>query len=296
MAAGVLTPASGPSDTAFMPQPRVVPDAPVLLATTAEGRCVFHDHGARRCRIQQTLGHEMLPLACRQFPRVTVEDPRGISVTLSHYCPTAAAMLDSDAPAAIVADAPSFPADAEYIGLDARMSLPPRLRPDMLMDWESWWDWERLSVEHLGNAARADEALGRLVVAVADISHWRPADGPLRDRVRAAFRTADEGTAAPVAPGVGIDDVMVAIPAEVRPQARPLAQPTTGRALARFLAAHAFANWTAHYGTGLRAWMRSLEAAYTLATRFGAGQADLWLRHLADPVSLADKYSDAVEK
>ncbi len=67
-------------------------EAPALLAT-AHGRCVFHDP-AGRCAIHSALGHDALPVACRQFPRVSVTDPRGVSVTLSHYCPTAAALLD----------------------------------------------------------------------------------------------------------------------------------------------------------------------------------------------------------
>ena len=53
--------------------------------------CVFHDAEARQCRIHAVLGHDALPLACRQFPRVTVHDPRGVSVALSAYCPTARA-------------------------------------------------------------------------------------------------------------------------------------------------------------------------------------------------------------
>ena len=46
-------------------------------------------------------------------------------------------------------NAPAFLPDREYVGLDARASLPPLLRPDMLMDWESWWEIERLAVETL---------------------------------------------------------------------------------------------------------------------------------------------------
>jgi Fe-S-cluster containining protein len=81
--------------------------APPLLARV-NGRCVFLDDPENagdaptpepgRCRIHAALGHEALPLACRQFPRVTVEDPRGVSVTLSHYCPTAAGLLELDEP------------------------------------------------------------------------------------------------------------------------------------------------------------------------------------------------------
>ena len=120
------------------------------LLGVSHNACVFFDVGAGHlCAIQRVLGHDALPLACRQFPRVTVADPRGISVTLSHYCPTAAAMLASESPVTVVTSAAAFPNDGEYVGLDATTSLPPMLRPGVLMDWESWWDVERLAVTHL---------------------------------------------------------------------------------------------------------------------------------------------------
>lgn len=89
--------------------------------------------------MQHALGHDALPLACRQFPRVTVLDPRGASVTLSHYCPTAAGLLKDDGPVAIEINGATFPPGGEYVGLDAQDALPPLLCRDVLMDWESWW-------------------------------------------------------------------------------------------------------------------------------------------------------------
>jgi hypothetical protein len=293
VAARALSSSCARNDDAFISSESVEPGAPVLLATTGEGRCVFHDRDAHRCRIQNALGHDALPLACRQFPRVTVRDPRGVSVTLSHYCPTAASLLLSEGPVTIVTGAPAFPSGGEYIGLDAESALPPRLRPDLLMDWDSWWEWERLSVERLGAAARADDALARLSVAVAHISRWHPVDGPLIERVREAHRAADERTATRPDGRDVVEDVLAAIPEEHRPRALPAPARVSGLELSRFVAAHAFANWTAHYGTGLRAWLRSLEAACALASRFGVRQADLWLRHLADPAQLAGTFSRA---
>ena len=67
--------------------------------------------------------------------------------------------------------------------------------------------------------------------------------------------------------------------------------PISDRVLRRFLASHAFANWTAHLGRGLRAWWRSVDAAHTLARRYGVRHADLVLRHLADPNELAAYWS-----
>ena len=88
-------------------------ETPTLLAT-AHGRCVFHDP-AGRCAIHSALGHDALPLACRQFPRVSVTDPRGVSVTLSHYCPTAAALLDGGN--ALRASSPTYSPCAGNAGL-----------------------------------------------------------------------------------------------------------------------------------------------------------------------------------
>src|SRR6185295_13330944 len=122
-------------------------ETPAVLGVTAGHACVFFDAAAgRTCRIHSALGHDALPLACRQFPRVSVIDPRGVSVTLSHFCPTAASLLDDPIDVTIVDAAPSFRATGEYVGLDARSSLPPLLRPGMLMDWDSWWECERQAV------------------------------------------------------------------------------------------------------------------------------------------------------
>jgi hypothetical protein len=146
-------------------------------------------------------------------------------------------------------------------------------------------------VERLGAAVRVDEALARLSAAVERISPWHPADGPLIERVGDAFRAADEGRAGGQDGRDVVEAVLDSMPDEHRPQSLPAPSPASGLALSRFVAAHAFANWTAHYGTGLRAWLRSVEAAHALASRFGVSQADLWLRHLADPIRLADAFS-----
>jgi hypothetical protein len=63
--------------------------------------------------------------------------------------------------------------------------------------------------------------------------------------------------------------------------------------ITRVLAAHAFANWTAHMGRGLRTWLRSLEAVHaSIASGFDVAQVDLLLRHLADPAELARAWSE----
>ncbi len=304
--------ATAPFDP-FVSAPDAPADTPALLAVV-EHQCVFYDADARRCSVQRALGHDALPLACRQFPRMSVRDPRGVSVTLSHYCPTAASLLHTDEPVSIVADVPAFPANGEYVGLDATHSLPPLLRPDVLMDWESWWEWERLSVEFL---TRADDspatALGRIGAAVERTRGWQPDDGPQIDRVRSAFDEARDADVAPFSPDElelarRVEEVTSAIPDDLRD-----AHPRRGAALdfararkarrdaddgvsdallRRFLAAHAFASWTAHLGRGLRTWLRSVEAPFVLlASGLDVREVDLRLRHLAEPQSLATTWS-----
>jgi hypothetical protein len=293
-----LRPARGDTGTAIVRPADAPAETPAMLGR-CESRCVFYADaplaGGGRCRVQAALGHDALPLACRQFPRVSVHDPRGASVTLSHYCPTAAALLDADtlAQPTVVLNAPAFPATVEYVGLDVREALPPLLRRGMLMDWESWWECERLAVELLGaeDHDSAATALARLHLAVTEVTAWSPTDGPLIDRVRDAFARAPARArnAAPRPSAQLIDAVYRAIPAGIRPTRFAHAATSSDRATRRFLVAHAFANWTAHLGQGLEPWLRSIEAAAALLDA-GAGvrHADLLLRHLLDPRTLAE--------
>jgi len=212
-------------------------------------------------------------------------------VTLSHYCPTAASLLDADVGAearqpTLQVDAPAFPPNGEYIGLDARDALPPLVRPGMLMDWEAWWECERLAVDLLMFADHPHDALARLRAAVQDLGSWSPADGPLLDRVRSAFE-ADGRSRANVPTADLVAAVHAAIPADLGAPPVLVEPRPTERATGRFLAAHAFANWPIHVGAGLSIWLRSIEAASALIDAgFGIRAADLRLRHLADTTML----------
>ena len=276
-------------------------DVPALLARV-HGQCVFFEDRAAshpgRCRIHTALGHDALPLACRQFPRVSVLDPRGVSVTLSHYCPTAAGLLDGlltddsgnrfpESTPGIVFDT-AFPATAEYSGLDARHALPPLVRPNLLMDWDAWWECERLAVSLLTGADSPSDALARLRAVVLDVESWSPADGPLLERVRSAFRQ-DLRSPVDVSADALVAAVHAAIPADLASPPALVEPRPTDRAARRFLAAHAFANWPIHLGPGLRVWLRSIEAAWALLDAgLGVRAADLRLRHLADTQALCE--------
>lgn len=112
-----------------------------VLPSTDAGACVFHDHG---CSV-----YENRPLSCMHFPYVCMIDPRGVHVTLSHYCPTAAALLfEHEGPIEVVEGPSPVPLLQIPEGLDARDSLPPidvnaPAGTPRLLSWEQCSRWER---------------------------------------------------------------------------------------------------------------------------------------------------------
>ncbi|HET8646736.1 MAG TPA: hypothetical protein VFO85_14675, partial [Vicinamibacteria bacterium] len=157
---------------------------PTLLGHDDRGRCAFFVAGdANACAIHRDLGHEWLPLACRQFPRASLLSPAAVSITLSHYCPTAAALLfrDDGVGVEVVESPAAFPDEGEYEGLDARAALP-LLRPRVFLDWGSHRRWEEHAVATLGREDLSPEAaLGRLAADAEKARAWTPARGPMVD-------------------------------------------------------------------------------------------------------------------
>src|SRR5436305_1397197 len=115
-----------------------------IAARDAHGACSFFDGAAHLCTIHGAHGLHALPLTCRMFPRIVLHDARGTFVSLSHFCPTAAALLFADHGQGAIVDAPSALVDIGALdGLDAREVWPPLLRPGVMMDLESYAAWER---------------------------------------------------------------------------------------------------------------------------------------------------------
>ncbi len=260
-------------------------DAAALLAVRPSGACVFFDGApSNLCALQRQGGVAWLPSACRHFPRVALRDARGTSITLSHYCPTAARqLLRTDVPLAITDRPPAFPSDSLYEGLDARDTWPPLLRPGVLANPEMYDLWEA----HLVGAC-ADEdlcpedALYRIVRVTEALRTWTVDDGPLVERARAICASPPSALPAEAAAfAAGHRDaswplhalVSAAIPAalasspdapwnplvwrdQVEPAWRALARP-----IRRYLAARGFANWLAYQGQGLRTVVAGLAAA-----------------------------------
>lgn len=179
------------------------------------------------------------------FPRVVLHDGRGTLISLSHFCPTAAALLfepgDSWPPAAIV-DAPPALTDVGFLdGLDAREAWPPLLRPGVMMDLESYAAWERLGVELVTREGIAPGVtLDALASTTARIAAWSPGGtAPLLHTVRDAFGT--------VAPPTAVLDAHE-------------------HALKRWLAARLFGNWIAYQENGLEAIVRYLRGCLATFT------------------------------
>ena len=179
-------------------------------------------------------------MACRNFPRVTLRDGRGVFITLSHFCPTAAALLVEDRDITIVVAPSSLSLNGEVEGLDATAVLPPLLRPAMLADADGYNAWEAEAVSVFNDRRlRARETLAIISAATADVCRWQPGSETLSDRVHEAFDRARAGRG------------------DRAPRRSPLEH-----AIKSFLAAHLFASWCAYQDGGLAAVVRGVETAF----------------------------------
>jgi hypothetical protein len=209
---------------------------------------------------------------------VAVRDSRGTSITLSHFCPTAAASLfREDVPVTIVESPSGFP-PAAYEGLVVTGDdLPPLLSPRMLMDPQAYAAWERHMVAVCADDRRTPESVvATLYDHAARVSAWTPngasplaeviaslppgsADAPVPDTVASSLILHRQAIAAvpddlkPARDEAGLGD---AYRVHVLPAWGGFRAP-----LNRYLAAKAFASWTAYQGRGIRTIVRGLDAA-----------------------------------
>ena len=244
-------------------------DAPAEVAGTLvlapTGECVFH--GAAGCGV-----YAARPVSCAHFPFVCLIDQRGVHVTLSHYCPTAAAMLfEHHGPIAIVEGPPPVAGLAVPEGLDARESLPPLESPNRLMSFEAFSAWQQSAVA---------QAIAAQTITV---------DGIRFENARRAVPAPWSWPAAPP----HLAEHWNRLVNSAWPKFTPVVQ--------RFRAAHLFASWAAYTGDGIPAVMRAADLSVAVlrveATRqcLAAGraldaellkqairQSDLLLVHYAD--------------
>lgn len=301
------------------------PDAAVLTRQPS-GDCVFLRRApATACALQTAGGHEALPLACRQFPRVSLADDRGVHVTLSHYCPTAAASLwrDANAPLAVWENPPGWSAEALSPGLDARGHWPPLLRPGILLSLEDWTRWERFCVATFARAdVRPVQALAAISAAAEALRRWTPSSGALAAHVRDVLTAAAR---ARLPSAIGLDATHALLdwrtawtavpPGRARAGAPPRAEAVAAAVslldaervpVGAYLAAKCVASWLAYQGHGLRAFVASVRAALSVVVvewargeepdprarvKEAVRRADLLLVHLAEPCRLAEAWS-----
>jgi Fe-S-cluster containining protein len=250
------------------------------IARKTSGDCVFFNRdGERLCAIHEAAGVDALPTACRHFPRVVLRDARGILLSLSHFCPTAAALLLAPTPLAVVDAGDRLRLEEPVEGLDGRDALPPLVRPGLLSDLEGYDAWERACI---ATFARRDlgwqQALDLIAAATEQVRRWEPGTRSLRSQVENAFaharhehcndpqaqsRARETVRSFTGAPACGelpeIDDY--ALESEGLPNAR---DESFDRAMRNYLAARVFGNWIAYQGRGLRSiveWLRTCAAA-----------------------------------
>jgi Fe-S-cluster containining protein len=250
------------------------------VARDADGSCAFFDGDrGRLCVIHESAGPEALPTACRHFPRMILRDARGIFISLSHFCPTAAAMLLDADPLDVVEAGPPLLLQEPMEGMNALGALPPLVRPGVLSDLEGYAAWERAC---LAVFARPDvgsqEALDHVADATERVRGWRPGTCSLREQVHTAFREArHERGADPLAHDRALRTLRSLSSGDARDDLRNidtfdehwrrLVGPSPEqfeRAMKNFLAARVFGNWIAYQGRGLRSiveWLRACAAA-----------------------------------
>ncbi len=306
-----------------------------MLGATATGACVFYERRGGLCAIQRTLGHDLLPAACQHFPRRCLIERDRVAVSLSHYCPTVARLaFRADLPLRIVPAPGSLLGHVALEGLDAREALPPLLRPALLADLAGYEAWERVAIEILASPGMPEAALAEISAFTERVRTWTPREGDLREAVENS-RTIRGGPPAEIGRGQGdgqraaelangYEVVRASVPAGIRTMPSPDrlavidsrwvadAWPRFSQPLRHFLAAHAFGNWCAYNGMGMRTVVRALEVALAVvrveAARFCAAAerpldepllieamraTDLLLVHLADPKALAARLSAA---
>jgi hypothetical protein len=246
---------------------------------------------------------------------------------LTHYCPTAAeSLFRDDVPVEIIEGPEAFP-EADYEGLVVtEEDWPPLLRPDVLADADSYAAWERHMVRRCVDPRLSPESvIATLERDARAVRAVRPVTG---ESIAGAIAGLPDGPVVVDAPTsldgslTHLADVLASVPEEWRPDPDTyLLQSAYSRdvrprwqgwhpPLKRYLAAKAFASWTAYQGRGFLSIVRGLDAALALVRIEAARQcrdsrrsldaallkeafrqADFALNHLAAGDELAERWS-----
>ncbi len=311
LAASVLPLPNGPDGFEVLADP---PEGCGVALRNVARVCWFRDGVAGRCALHRNFGEAALPSACRHFPRVCVIEPKRVALSLSHYCPTAAALLFAEAGAfSVVAEPRAFPTDWPFEGLDVRSTFSPFLRPGVLLGFDGLEALENAVVATLGAAPDVHSGLRSVERALLEVAAWTPRGRAVPALIAEVFRAASEST--PLA--VRLDDPRATLLASVThgtlapvlPDWKPSVATAlnldfgTDRALRRYLAARTIGNWVLFHGDDVRILGRYLRLALESVHLFASNRdvaesprtrwleavrsADLWLIHHCDPELLA---------
>lgn len=230
-------------------------DVAGILAARNNGHCVFFEAGRPGCSI-----HDVKPAGCKHFPYLCLLDQRGVHVSLSHYCPTAASLLfEHRGPVAIVEGHPPT-GDDDVEGMDARESLPPtfaeatvgtpREAKPRLMSFEelSAWEHQQVAGAKIGELDDEDVALFEQARSAVP-APWRWPEPP---------EHLSEIWWSQVAPAWAHFD----------------------EALANYAAAKRFASWSLYLGDGVEAAAHSARIASAVVRVEAARQCALFHRPL----------------
>jgi len=312
----------------FIVEPELPEGAAAMLERTETGTCVFLEGGSKLCIVHRDLGEAALPSTCRHFPRLAVRDGRGTFITLSHFCPTAASMLfRDDRPLAVLDSPPAFQ-PGEYEGLVVTEDdLPPLLTPAILMDPAGYSAWERHMVARCADMDHLPESvLATLARDATVLRTWRPGTMTLTEAVAQLPRSFVPQDS-PRTMGESLrqfEAAMGAVPDDLKPAPDEQGLEPAFAAfvrdgwsgfrapLNRYVAAKAFASWTAYQGRGVATVVAGLEAALALVRVEAVRQcrdvgrnldatllleafrrADFILNHLAVGEDLAARWSAA---
>ena len=272
--------------------------AELLVPRNDRRTCLFYEPRASgSCAIHREAGEDALPSACRYFPRELLIDPRGTFVSLSHYCPTAAALLTTPDALDIVEATPPLRIGGPIDALDATDALPPLLRPDMLCDLDGYAAWE---AEGLAILARPDltatAALDRIEAMTKRLRRGQTGLRPTSDLAQTSVEAGSGPGLSQVearsdlglTPRALANDFAPLIAQHIPEEAFPISEyetrwahlversPEIELVMKNYLAARLFANWIAYQSRGLRTiveWLRTCHAVL---------RNEIALRRLAD--------------
>ena len=187
-------------------------------------------------------------------------------------------LFRDDVPTRIEESPPAFP-PADYEGMSiAADDLPPLLAPRTLMDAAGYSAWECHMVARCADGTSPESVVATLARDARILRCWKPGGETLQQAV--ASLPGDVETAevpATLAASMVLHrEVMDAVPDDLRPERDESGLevayrqhvldywPSFTPPLTRYLAAKAFASWTAYQGRGVATIVRGLDVALAL--------------------------------